>query len=132
MVLVVSVVEHSAEFLHREIVVMAASFSACWTPDATGVLSVSLWAVSEAKKAAENLRTASPYEATRIRAVRARLTNDLEAAEEAYQKLCDITPNSAEAFFDLASVQEEKGDLQEAFESLRRVIALDPKHPDSN
>jgi tetratricopeptide (TPR) repeat protein len=89
-------------------------------------------AVSEAKKAAENLRTASPYEATRIRAVRARLTNDLEAAEKAYQKLCDISPNSAEAFFDLASVQEEKGDLQKAFESLRRVIALDPKHPDTH
>jgi len=89
-------------------------------------------AVSEAGKAAANLRTSSPYEATRIRAVRARLTNDLEAAEEAYEKLCDITPNSAEAFFNLASVREEKGELHGALESLEKVITLDPKHPDAH
>jgi tetratricopeptide (TPR) repeat protein len=87
---------------------------------------------AEAEKAALRLRNVSPYEATRIRAVRAHLAHDLEAAERAYQRLCEISPNSAEALFDLASVQEEKGDLQESFKSLQRVIELDPKHPDAH
>jgi eukaryotic-like serine/threonine-protein kinase len=87
---------------------------------------------AEAEKAATGLSSVSPYEATRIRAVRARLSGDLESAEKAYRSLCEISPNSAEAFFELATVEEEMGDLQGALNSFRRVTALDPKHPSAH
>jgi len=89
-------------------------------------------AQAEADRAAQGLQEASPYEAARIQAVRARMHYDLDAAEQAYQALCDLTPNSAEAHFDLASVQEDNGKLQEALGSLRRVIDLDPKHANAH
>lgn len=88
-------------------------------------------AVEEADKAAGNLRNVSTYEATRIRAVRARLASDLQAAEKAYRKLSEISPNSAEPLLDLALVQEDQGELEAALESLERVLALDPKHPNA-
>lgn len=86
-------------------------------------------AASAAERAAQGLRTASPYEAARIRAVRARLANDPDGAERAYQELCDISPHSAEALFELASAQEKNGHLGRALESIRRGLALDPKNP---
>ncbi|MEE9229983.1 MAG: tetratricopeptide repeat protein, partial [Acidobacteriota bacterium] len=86
----------------------------------------------EAEKAARGLRDASPYEAAKIRAVRARLGNDLEAAEKAYQKLCEISPHSAEAHLNLASVQEDNGELKKALGTLHRVIDLDSKHAEAH
>jgi tetratricopeptide (TPR) repeat protein len=86
-------------------------------------------AIEEANRAIAGLGSASPYEAARIRAVQARLSNDLDAAERSYRALCDIAPNDAEAFFDLASLQEERGELKAALESFRRVLVLDRKHP---
>ena len=81
-----------------------------------------------ARRAADMARDASPYEAAYIRAVRARLTQDLVAAEKAYAEIAALLPNSADAHFDLASVQEQRGALAQALASLRRVLALDPKH----
>ncbi|HKN46498.1 MAG TPA: tetratricopeptide repeat protein, partial [Candidatus Polarisedimenticolia bacterium] len=89
-------------------------------------------AVDEAQKATRDLASLSPYEATRIRAVRARLGNDLETAEKEYQNLTGIAPQNPQTWLDLASVQEAKGDLQGALRSLRRVLVLDPKHPDAH
>jgi tetratricopeptide (TPR) repeat protein/TolB-like protein len=86
-------------------------------------------AVEEATKAVAGLGSASPYEAARIRAVQARLTGNSREALKAYGRLCEIAPNSAEAFFDLAAEQENAGALEDARKSLLRVLALDPKHP---
>ena len=79
-------------------------------------------AVEAAERAAQGLAAASPYEAAHIRAVRARLNSDLDEAREAYQSLVDVTPNSAEARFDLGSVQEDAGDLEEALASFQKVV----------
>ncbi|HET6372184.1 MAG TPA: tetratricopeptide repeat protein, partial [Candidatus Polarisedimenticolia bacterium] len=89
-------------------------------------------AAKEAERAAQGLKDASTYESERIRAVRARLTNDLSAARDAYKRLSEIAPNSADALLDLAAVQEDKGELDEALVSLRRTVKLDPKHPDAH
>ncbi len=85
-------------------------------------------ATSEAKKAAEGLGTASPYEAARIQATVALIDGDLKAAEKAYTSLCEITPSDPGAFFQLASVREQGGDLNGAVEPYRKVVALDPKY----
>jgi len=85
-------------------------------------------AVAEAGKAIAGLGSASPYEAARIRGVQARLNGNTDEALKAYRDLCDIAPNSAEAFFDLAGIQEDAGDLEGALKSLQRVVALDPKY----
>jgi eukaryotic-like serine/threonine-protein kinase len=80
------------------------------------------------RQAAEMARDATPYEAAYIRAVRARLTQDLDGAEKAYAEIASLLPNSADAHFDLAAVQEQRGALAEALVSIRRVLDLDPKH----
>ncbi len=76
--------------------------------------------------------SASPYEAARIRGVQARLAGKTDEALKAYRDLCEIAPNSAEAFSDLAAIQEEAGDLEGALKSLLRVVALDPKYPSAH
>ncbi|MCZ6754461.1 MAG: tetratricopeptide repeat protein [Gemmatimonadetes bacterium] len=96
------------------------------------LLGYSQKAIEAADLAAEGIPRASPYEAARIQAVRARLNNDLEAAEQAYKSLLEITPTLAENHFDLASVQEDLGDLDAALASLQRVVELDPKHPNGH
>ncbi|HEV8701532.1 MAG TPA: tetratricopeptide repeat protein [Candidatus Polarisedimenticolia bacterium] len=85
-------------------------------------------AVAEAGKAIAGLGSASPYEAARIRGVQARLGGKTDEALKAYRDLCEIAPNSAEAFSDLAAIQEGAGDLEGALKSLLRVVALDPKY----
>jgi tetratricopeptide (TPR) repeat protein/TolB-like protein len=85
-----------------------------------------------ADRAAQMGRDASPYEAARIRAIRAQIAQDLEAAEKAYLEICDLTPNSADAFFDLAGVQEGLGELPEALESFRKVLRLDAGFADAH
>ena len=89
-------------------------------------------AIAEANKAIAGLGAASPYEAARIRAVQARLAGNRQEALKAYRELCDVAPNSAEAFIDLAGAQEEVGDLEGALKSLLRAVALDPKHPSAH
>jgi tetratricopeptide (TPR) repeat protein/tRNA A-37 threonylcarbamoyl transferase component Bud32 len=89
-------------------------------------------AASQAEQAAQFQKDVSPFEAVRIQAIRARLDNDLEAAEQAYRELTRISPNSASAFLHLATVQEKRGDLQGALASLNRAVDLDAKHPDAH
>jgi tetratricopeptide (TPR) repeat protein len=95
------------------------------------ILGYSDKAQDAAKKAAAGLGNASPHEAARIQATMARVAGDLDAAEKAYAKLCEITPSDAEAFFNLASVRQQRGELEGAEEAYRRVIALDPKYPNA-
>jgi tetratricopeptide (TPR) repeat protein/TolB-like protein len=85
-------------------------------------------AIAEAGKALAGLGSASPYEAARIRGVQARLAGKTDEALKAFRDVCDIAPNSAEAFFDLAAIQEDAGDLEGALKSLQRVVALDPRY----
>lgn len=89
-------------------------------------------AAAEAKNAAAGLGSASPYEAARIRATLARIEGDSEAAEKAYESLCEITPSDAEVFFELASIREEGGNLPGAKDAFQHVVALDPKHPSAH
>jgi len=86
-------------------------------------------ATAEAATAVAGIGSTSPYESARIRAVQARLTNNTPEALKAYREMCEIAPNNAEVFFDLAAAQEESGDLEGALKSLQHVILLDPKHP---
>ena len=85
-------------------------------------------AKAEAKKAAEGLAGASPYEAARIQATVALIDGDPAAAEKAYASLCEITPSDAEAFFQLASVRHQQANYPGALEAYGRVVALDPKY----
>jgi len=88
-------------------------------------------AAEQAAQAVQYLQDVSPYEAARIRAVKASIDYDLEAAEAAYTELTRISPNTAAAFFGLASVQEQGNDLEDALASLQRVLELDPNHADA-
>jgi tetratricopeptide (TPR) repeat protein len=89
-------------------------------------------AVEAADRAAQGLQDASPYETAQVRAVQARLKGDLDQAIAAYRSLVDLTPNSAEAHYNLALALEESGALEEALAALRQVIELDAKHPDGH
>jgi len=82
-----------------------------------------------ADAAALSARDASPYEAAYLRAVRARLAQDFTTAAQASREICEITPNSPDAFIDLATVQERGGDLADALASLKHALVLDPRHP---
>jgi tetratricopeptide (TPR) repeat protein len=83
----------------------------------------------EAERAVGGLGRASPYEAARIRAIQAKLSGEREAAGKAYQDLVRIAPNDAEALSDLASFQEENGQLEDAGRTMAKGVALDPKSP---
>ena len=80
-------------------------------------------------RAAQMARNASSYETAYLRAVRARIAQDLDSAVKAYAEICDLIPNSAEAFFDLGSAQEQRGDLDRALLSFRQAVSLDPRYP---
>jgi len=86
---------------------------------------------TEAQHAAQDLRNATSLEALQVRAVDARLGNDLDAAVEAYRAAADKVPNNAEVWLDLGAAQEEKGDLAQAEASYARAVELDPRHPDA-
>ncbi|MBZ5637977.1 MAG: tetratricopeptide repeat protein, partial [Acidobacteriia bacterium] len=83
----------------------------------------------EADRAVAGLRHASPYEAARIRAIQAQLAGNAEAASKAYLDLCRIAPNDAEALADLASSQEQGGNLAGSRNTFQKVVELDPKNP---
>lgn len=89
-------------------------------------------AIAAADRAAEGLQEASPHETARVRAVQARLKGNLDEAIAAYRRIVDITPNSAEAHYNLALALEENGALEDALAELRKVVELDPKHPDGH
>ena len=89
-------------------------------------------AVAEINKAVAGIGPVSAFEATRIRAVQARLKSDPDLAVKSYRHLCEIAPNSADVFYDLAAAQEDSDDLKGALQSLQRVVALDPKHPSAH
>jgi tetratricopeptide (TPR) repeat protein len=86
---------------------------------------------TEAERAAQDLRDATSLEAIHVRAVKARLGNDLEAAIEAYRAAAEKVPNDAEVWLNLGSAQEENGALAEAEASYARAVELDPRHPDA-
>lgn len=83
----------------------------------------------EADRALAGLKRAPAIEAARIRAVRARLAGDLQAAAEAYRDMTRLAPNSADAFGELGALLEEANDLAAAEQSFRRAVELDPKSP---
>lgn len=84
----------------------------------------------EADRAVDGLQKVSPYEAARVRAIRARLSGDMAAAGSAYRELRDAAPNDPDALRSLASFQEDQGELDGALETLRRAADVDPKNPE--
>jgi tetratricopeptide (TPR) repeat protein len=85
-------------------------------------------ALTEADKAAADVRDVSDYEFARIRAVRARLAGDDEAALAAYGDLTTLAPNRPSVHLALAQYLEDRGDLEAGLDSANRVVALDPRH----
>lgn len=62
------------------------------------------------------------------RADQAMRAHDMDTARAIVQKLTDITPDFAEAWHRRATLAVEKDDFSDAINSLRRVLALQPKH----
>jgi tetratricopeptide (TPR) repeat protein len=62
------------------------------------------------------------------RADQAMRAHDMDTARTIVQKLTDIAPDFAEAWHRRATLAEEKDDFADAIDSLRRVLALQPKH----
>jgi tetratricopeptide (TPR) repeat protein len=89
-------------------------------------------AIEAAEQAAAELSRVSPVEAARIRAVRARLSEQPEAALAAYQEWCALAPNEPAAFLALATFQEDSGDLEGALASMLKVIELDGKNANAH
>jgi tetratricopeptide (TPR) repeat protein len=54
--------------------------------------------------------------------------HDTETARSIVQKLTEIAPEFAEGWHRRATLAAEKDEFQDAIESLRRVLALQPKH----
>ncbi|HKY31246.1 MAG TPA: protein kinase [Candidatus Polarisedimenticolia bacterium] len=86
-------------------------------------------AAGAAAQAADGLAGTSEYEAARIRGVKARLAGRRDEAVAAYHELAAIAPNNPDVHLELSSVLEDGGDLEGAESALRRVLALDEKHP---
>jgi TolB-like protein/class 3 adenylate cyclase/Tfp pilus assembly protein PilF len=57
--------------------------------------------------------------------------NDTQAAEAAYRQLVLASPNSASALTGLATYEEQLGKWTEAFDTLNRARALDPRGADT-
>ena len=83
-------------------------------------------AETESRRAAQDAARLTPHEAARVRALAARLSYDLERAELALRDLVAAFPNSAEGWFELGVVQEQREELPQATVSVRRAIELDP------
>src|SRR6185295_3010798 len=51
-----------------------------------------------------------------------------EEAEEAYRKAVEIAPDRVSALFNLALLQQQRGELREALHLYRRVLEIQPQH----
>src|SRR5262245_30872582 len=81
-----------------------------------------------ADEALASARDVSPWEAARIRATRARLAGDLGEAEKALVTIVEAAPNDPASLLDLGQVQEDRGNLTGALDSIGRAVSLDPRH----
>jgi tetratricopeptide (TPR) repeat protein/TolB-like protein/predicted Ser/Thr protein kinase len=84
---------------------------------------------ASAERAVSLLSEASPWEAGRVRAVRARLAGDPKSATRELEAIVAAAPNDSQSIFDLAQAQEDGGQMEAALHSLERLVALDPKNP---
>ena len=83
---------------------------------------------SQASRRAMSLSEAlPPQEKHRIAANHYRIVNDNDKAIEAYEKLVKASPGDAMAMFDLGSLYEQNGALDEARQHFSKVVELDPK-----
>ena len=57
---------------------------------------------------------------------------DLEGAVKVYRELTRLSPNSAEAFYNLGLALKQKDDFQAAEVELRKATALDPALPEAH
>jgi serine/threonine protein kinase/tetratricopeptide (TPR) repeat protein len=68
-----------------------------------------------------------PQEKHRIAANHYRIANDTDKAIEAYEKLVSASPGDAVARFELGTLYEQNGALDEARQHFSKVVELDPK-----
>ena len=68
-----------------------------------------------------------PQEKYMIAANHYRLVNDVEKAIDSYENLAKASPNSASPQFDLGTLYEQQGRLDDARQRFARVVELDPK-----
>ncbi len=82
----------------------------------------------QASRRAMSLAEALPaQEKYLIAANHYRIANDTDKAIESYQNLVKTSPNSATIQFDLGSLYEQSGKLDQAREHYVKVVELDPK-----
>jgi hypothetical protein len=56
------------------------------------------------------------------------LASRTDEAEEAYRKAVELAPDRASALFNLALLQQQRGELRESLRLYRRVLEIQPKH----
>ncbi len=80
------------------------------------------------KKATSLAQGLPPQEKYRIEANHFLIANDTKSALEAYENLAKASPNDAALQYDLGTLYEQNGGLDQAQAHFERVVALDPKY----
>ncbi len=88
-------------------------------------------ALNAAVRAEENLGSASDRVSFEVRATRAALSGNLEAAIETLRNLVAAYPNDVQARVAYATALGDHGSLSAAREELRAVVADSPNHPEA-
>lgn len=55
-------------------------------------------------------------------------TGDLSTALAAFQRVCNLTPNSADAYYNLGNAQRDGGDIKTAIASYAKALLIDSSH----
>ncbi len=108
-----------------------AGFAAGWLrlSEAYQMLGFGEKSVQAIQNASSLLADSSSKIALQARAREAILTGDLERAQTTLATIVERYPNDSEARVSLALAHEDEGELDQAMEVLRQVLADDPNHP---
>jgi tetratricopeptide (TPR) repeat protein/predicted Ser/Thr protein kinase len=86
-------------------------------------------ALEQIDRATAGLSEVTPYEAARIRSLRASMAGDAPAARAAHEELTRLAPNLPDAHLALAVFLEQAGELEAARAALDRVLELERANP---
>lgn len=106
-------------------------FAAAWLrlSDAYQMLGFGDKSIQAIQNASNLLADSSSRIALEARAREATLTGDLERAQTTLGTIVERYPGDSEARVMLALAHEDEGELDQAIEVLRKVLASDPNHP---